>query len=779
MAKDKLKEASVYKSDAKPKSSIINSSFINRLNSIFGFKTLSKGDKPETEIEKQWGIRFVRVDLNNDAYRVKNAAIGSTFKSQKLNSTVEHYFDAYLEDNSVSYADIQDRQARLNELSFMYYNDVFISRCCHLVADEATQIDKQDRIISIESPNANFVEHTYNLLNSWGITQARLNAVCFDLELYGESFWAHKVGTSGVEKIKPLPVNNIMERLEFSPIHTAKFLAERDGWISANRNRGSKIKDLVDLLKSKNSLDEAENLADMFDDKLLGFELHDGIMAPPWLISHFRFNEDHSEFYPYGRPPLINCLAPFKQAHSTMALQGLARSMGFPVQLYKVQTPKSMPAAQQFEVVNNVRQQYDNLGVSPTGSGMEPYTVNTKIWMPAELLDIEVHSAQCDYDFIGDLENYQKRVAYAANIPLSYLDPNGGEGSTYVSGLSLTEQYKPFARHVYSIQTVLLETLGRLIRMHYAITGEFDYNTPFILSMRFPAEEVPDDKRSAQSASLDLSQAIIDLLKAVLGIGDDDVLPEDVVTDILAKYSFLDATDIQKWMRLSAFLKPVPGASGDSGGGDDEFGGDDMDLGDLGGDDGGDMGDTGDAGGEMPESVRHKINLEKKQVIREKRERLKEQLNVIRERYNNMSEDIYMRFVEQNRLTDWQNTNTHKHCLYIPKIDSGSVDYDTFNFLNKNKPKGKAKLQESEAAALMQGLRVDKPFKMGRNKLADVNDWDKKNKRPMNYKEVIQNAAQASKALTSSGVNINEEIRKIQEDIRNIKPDTKFNLNKE
>ena len=762
MAKKPLNEDTVYKSDSKPKSSIINSSFINRLNSLFGFRTLSKSEKPETDIEKQWGIKFVRVDLNNDAYRVKNAALGSTFRSQKLNSTVEHYFDAYLEDNSVSYSDIQDRQARLNELSFMYYNDVFISRCCHLVADEATQIDKQDRIISIESPNANFVEHTYNLLNSWGITQARLNAVCFDLELYGESFWAHKIGTSGVEKIKPIPVNNIMERLEFSPIHVAKFLAERDGWIAANRNRGSKIKDLVDLLKSKTSLDEAENLADMFDDKLLGFELHDGVMAPPWLISHFRFNEDHSEFYPYGRPPLINCLAPFKQAHSTMALQGLARSMGFPVQLYKVQTPKSMPAAQQFEVVNNVRQQYDNLGVAPTGSGMEPYTVNTKIWMPAELLDIEVHSAQCDYDFIEDLENYQKRVAYAANIPLSYLDPNGGEGSTYVSGISLTEQYKPFARHVYSIQTVLLETLGRLIRMHYAITGEFDYNTPFILSMRFPAEEIPDDKRSAQSASIDLSQSIIDLLKAVLGIGDDDTLPEDVVTDILAKYSFLDATDIQKWMRLSAFLKPVPGSGeGDEGGGD-EFGGDDL-GGDL--DIGGDEGGSDEGGGEeIPESVKRKISLEKKQVIREKKERMKEQLAVIRERYNNMSEDIYMRFIEQNRLTDWQNTNTHKHCFYVPKVTEGSTEYDTFEFLNKGRKGKKAKLQESEVESLMTGMRVNKPHKNGRNKIASASDKPKQ----MSFKEVIQNAAQASRALTASGVNINEELRKIQEDIKHI-----------
>ena len=773
MAKQKIKEDTVYRSDTKPRSSIINSSFINRLNSLFGIRTLSKNDKPETEIEKQWGIKFVRVDLNNDAYRVKNAAIGSTFKSQKLNSTVEHYFDAYLEDNSVSYSDIQDRQARLNELSFMYYNDVFISRCCHLVADEATQIDKQDRIISIESPNANFVEHTYNLLNSWGITQARLNAVCFDLELYGESFWAHKIGTNGVEKIKPLPVNNIMERLEFSPIHTAKFLAERDGWIAANRNRGSKIKDLIDLLKSKSSMDEAENLADMFDDKLLGFELHDGIMAPPWLISHFRFNEDHSEFYPYGRPPLINCLAPFKQAHSTMALQGLARSMGFPVQLYKVRTPKSMPAAQQFEVVNNVRMQYDNLGVSPTGSGMEPYTVNTKIWLPDELLDIEVHSAQCDYDFIGDLENYQKRVAYAANIPLSYLDPNGGEGSTYVSGISLTEQYKPFARHVYSIQTVLLETLGRLIRMHYAITGEFDYNTPFILSMRFPAEEVTDDKRSAQASSIELSQSIVDLLKAVLGISDEDTLPEDVVTDILSKYSFLDATDIQKWMRLSAFLRPIPGSG--SGDGDDdggEFGGDDFGgLDDMGGGD--DVGGD-DAGGEVAESLKRRINLEKKDVLREKKERINEQLKVIRERYNNVSEDIYMRFVEQNRLTDWQNTNTHKHCLYIPKIDSGSIEYNTFELLNKNrgKGKGKSKLTEAEVQALSEGIRVNKPHKTGREKIVS----GEKVQKPMSFKEVIANAAQASRALTASGVNINEELRKIQEDIKDIDPAHKRNI---
>jgi hypothetical protein len=406
---------------------------------------------------------------------------------------------------------------------------------------------------------------------------------------------------------------------------------------------------------------------------------------------------------------------------------------------------------------------------------MEPYTVNTKIWMPSELLDIEVHESKCDMDFIGDLENYQKRVAYAANIPLSYLDPNGGEGSTYVSGISLMEQYKPFARHVYSIQSVLLETIGRLIRMHYAITSEFDYNTPFILSMRFPAEEMPDDKRSAQSASIDLSKSIVDLLKAVLGISEEDTLPEDVVTDILSKYSFLDATDIQKWMRLSAFLKPVPGAGGDDGegGGDDEFGGDDMgDLGDMGGDDmGGDE--------SMSESARRAYNAERKKALREKRERIREHHAVIRERYQNMSEDIYMRFIEQNHLTDWKNTNSGKHCMYVPKIDAGSVDYDTFNFLGnskKGKP-GKSKLNESEVDSLMYGMQVHGPYKMGRNAIVTGQNY-KESKPYMSWKEVIKNAAASSKALSSAGIDLNGELRKIQEDIRNIKPGN-INLTKE
>ena len=199
MAKGKkLKEDTIYHSGQKPKFSILNSSFVQRMNSINGFRTLGDNQQPMNQIEKDYRIRFVRVDLANSAYKFHNAALGSVFQSKELSGNLEKYFDSWLNEMSLSYEDIQDRQMRMNKLKYMCDNDVFVSRCVQLVADEATQLDVQDRLISIESPNNNFVEKVYTLLNRWGITQNVINETCFNIELYGEAFWSHKVGLNGI-----------------------------------------------------------------------------------------------------------------------------------------------------------------------------------------------------------------------------------------------------------------------------------------------------------------------------------------------------------------------------------------------------------------------------------------------------------------------------------------------------------------------------------------------------------------------------------------------------
>lgn len=687
-----------YQSGTTPKSSILKSSYIDRLSSVFGFRAKSRKNTGDPFVDK-YGVEFVRVDLNNDAYRFKNAALGSVFKSETLTENLEKYFDAYMSDTTFSYNDIQDRQKRLNELSFFYYNDDFGYRVVELCAAEATQLDVQRNILTVESPNANFVSKCYELFARWGINQQRLQQVCHDLELYGESFWAHKIGIDGIEKITPLKVNSIIERLEFSPVHMAEYLSQKNGYLSANKNRQEKLQALVDVITNKKAIDLDKNLADSFDTKLLGYELYDGIILPPWEMTHFRYNAENSEFYPYGRPPLLGCLAPFKLTFSTMMLQGLARQLSFPVTMYKVKGTEGLGPDIAFEHVNEVREEYDNIGVNADSAGGEVYTVNTKMWVPEGLVDVDVKESKCGIDFVGDIELYQDRVAIASGVPKAYLDQEfGGFGN---SGISLTEQYKPFARHVYTIQSACLDGIGELIREHFAITGEFDYNTPFILSMRFPAEEMGQEKRDARSASIEMAGNIMDLITRALGLEEGEPLPEDVVTDILSKYSFLDPTDIQKWMRLSAYLKPVGGGE-DEGSSDDDIGADSFDFGDS-----GDAGAGDDLGG--AEEAKRLTAAQLKRQLRERNERLselkKQRLREVSKRYKESKEQIYFHFLESNHFTEWQgkdwaannsnNGGTVSHSLMIPKITESSPLIDSIKVLKG----GKERLHENNEAA--------------------------------------------------------------------------------
>lgn len=668
----------IYRSGSTPKSSILKSSYVSRLSSLFGYRA-KRDEKSNDPLVTKYGMEFVRVDLNNDAYRFKNAALGSVFKSEHLSENVEKYFDAYMQETTLSYNDIQDRQQRLNELSFFYYNDDFGYRVVELCAAEATQLDVQNRILTVDSPNAAFSSKCYELFARWGINQQRLQQVCHDLELYGESFWLHKIGLGGIEGIKPIKVNSVMERLEFNPVRMAEYLSQKNGYLSANKNRKEKIEKLVDTILGKKTMDLDENLADSYDAKLLGYELYDGIILPPWEMTHFRYNSENSEFYPYGRPPLLGCLSPFKLTFSAMMLQGLARQMSFPVTIYGVNGTEGMGPDSAFEHVNTVREEYDNIGVTPGSAGGEVYTVNTKIWAPKDLIDIEVKESKCDIDFVGDIELYQDRVAIASGVPKAYLDQEfGGFGN---SGVSLTEQYKPFARHVYTIQSACLDGIGELIRLHFAITGEFDYNTPFILSMRFPAEEMGQEKREARKSTLEMTKSIMELITSALGLEDGEPLPEDVVTDILSKYSFLDPTDIQKWMRLSSFLKPV-GGSDNSG---DEDSGDDFDFGD-------DSMDTG--GDDIVESA--KLSAEKaKRALRERKARMTElqqkRLREVSKRYNETKNDIMLKFFESNNINEWKANDwapneggkggSVSHKRLISKIYENNPLYDSIKVL--------------------------------------------------------------------------------------------------
>ena len=61
-------------------------------------------------------------------------------------------------------------------------------------------------------------------------------------------------------------------------------------------------------------------------------------------------------------------------------------------------------------------------------------------------------------------------------------------------------------------------------------------------------------------------------LQTTLGLEEGETLPEDVIIDIMSKYSFLDTTDIERWVRLSSIVKNANGKSDGGDGGSDNFG---------------------------------------------------------------------------------------------------------------------------------------------------------------------------------------------------------------
>lgn len=691
----------IFNSLSKPKSAILNKSFNHRLSAIFGWKGIEK-EKAKTEFEKASGIRFVNVDVGNPAYQIKQAALGSVYSNKPLSSTVNKYFDAYLNETTLTYSDIAERMQRLNTLEYACYNNNFMSRVCKLTANEATQKNDQNRLISVESPSLPFVNRCYELFAQWGLTQQRIWSVCYNLEKYGEALWTNKVTHKGVERVQPLDVHILKERLEFSAAHMAKIKEEMLDGQDMNKSRKSKIDKLLDLIVNQSDEygDLNEDLADMFETKLLGFELSDNIVVPPWLITHFRFMPDATCFFPYGEPPLLDCISSFKQLYTTKTLQGLARASSMPVQLYTVKGTEGVGVEEAFQQVDDVKERYENIGVTVAHNSIESFSVNTKVWAPEGLLDLKILESKVDIDFVGDIELLNDEIAISAGVPKAYLDQEfGGFGN---SGIALMEQYLPFANHVYEIQSAFIEGLGQLIRMHFAITGEFDYNTPFVISMRFPAEEMSEEKRNARQASIELTNSIMDLLKDVLALGEDDALPEDVISDILSKYTFLDPTDIDRWIRQSAISKAQNAISKSE---DDEDSGDDFDLDiDVGGGEG-----EGDEAGPMsePEGGEESTDEDgsfneayymktKARLAKKLKEKKLAKLQEVSRRYKEAKENIYFQFLKENHLTEWTRPGVG-HEMLIPEIHESSPLFEAFQIMHQKDvdADGKQRLNET------------------------------------------------------------------------------------
>ena len=521
-----------------PDSSAIKSTrFSSFLSTLFGWRK----NKSVVSSKK---VDFVKVDLGAKEQRVGQALLNdSPNLGKELSQKAEELFDRWMSDNTDKLTELTLRKNRIEQIDFMVQNDPYVNRTVELYADESCQLDQQDTIISIETPDPRMTLDMYKLINQWGLTQNRIRETVKQLGKYGDAFWANTITERGVERIVPLQQMQVLDRIEFNPIKVMEMKRKREGFFGAFASNNYLLDQMMQMME------ERDSFSDLFDTKLFGFSIDKEISVPAWNITHFRVGAEGSEFYPWGTSPIIGALAPYKQTQSAIALQSLARELSFPVTIYEVKTDENMDEASQFATVNRVREAYDNIGISQRVGNSEVYTVNTKIWSPEGLLKVNVQKADTGAnDGVDDIKLYQERTAMALGIPRSFYGEEGWKGLAS-SGKSLTQQYKPFARKCFSIQSAFLEGLADLFRIHFAITGIYDFRIPFTLSMKYPVVEESDEYSNAKKSSIETANAVADLIRSAIGAEEGEPLPADIIRDIMDKYTFLDPSDIMKWTR--------------------------------------------------------------------------------------------------------------------------------------------------------------------------------------------------------------------------------------
>lgn len=604
-------------------SAIKKSGFSNFMSTLFGWR---RGKNNNT-------VEFSKVDVNGKEQRIGQALLDNLPNvSGKMSDKLEELFNIWLSDNTDKYTEIQKRLNRINQLQYMILNDPYVNRVIELYADEATQLDQQDTIIQIDTPDPMMTKDMYALLNTWGITQTRIRDTFKQLASFGDAFWANSISDKGVEKIMPLQQKQVSDIIEFNPMKALELKKKRQGFFGAFASNNY----LIDLMLK--DMEDKDSFADMFDTKLFGYFIDENLAVPAWSVTHFRVGSDGSEFYPFGTPPILGALAPYKQTQSAIALQQIGKELSFPITLYKVKTDENMDEVRQFAVVDRVREAYDNIGVQKSVGNSEVYTVNTKIWLPDNLLTVEVVTpGKTENDGVDDIKFYQDREAVALGIPKSFYSEDWSKLPH--SGKSLTQQYKPFARKCYSLQSAFLESLSDLYRVHFAITGKYDFRIPFTLSMRYPALEEDSSFTEAKKASIEVAEKVIDVVRSAIGLGEDETLPADIVRDIINKYTFLNANDIMKWTRDAKYVTTVSNSEEGDGGSDVGGGAD------FGGDIGGDSGDSEPDIEPTIESTKdHKTRLREERLIR---------------KYKEKRNQIYFDTLKECAVSNFANNGTH------------------------------------------------------------------------------------------------------------------------
>lgn len=510
-----------------------NKSILTRLQNFFGIYAKSTKDK---------------VDIAPGVLDPKKADTKDPFAGKarrlKMPEEMERLYGQWIDGHFDTRESLKDRMGRYEDLEYGYYNNGIFSSAVDLYADETTQNDAESEIIKVYAKSRKVEKFINAFFDRIGLNENLLKAIAFDISLYGDAFLIHSYSAEdGITDVVPVDVKAVKDRLEFNAIQVKQAQQQKTQQIGFLGSRYDKIQDLYDVLTTPTDNFDFSN---KYKSYLFGFNVGEEVL-PPWAVSHFRRFTTNTEFFPFGRPIMINAISPFRQLQASKNLMALLRTQKFPIRIFEVAADESMSATKKWELLEDIRADFYNQGTDP--SVKDTFAGSTEVWTVENLFKLSVEENRLNLNDIADIELLQDNLIISTRIPKGYLISD--RGSFGQSGQSLLQQSKIFGRGVYTIQTSILETLTDLVRLQFVLTDEFDYDEEFEITMNFPVIEQSSDQLRMKNDTMRLAKDILDNLGTAIGLGRDEALPPEVVKQVYSHYSFLDPEDIENWVDMS------------------------------------------------------------------------------------------------------------------------------------------------------------------------------------------------------------------------------------
>ena len=481
---------------------------------------------------------------------------------QDMSSSIQDLFEAWMNDTQNTYANIQEREDRLNALTYMADNQSYIKAAVVLTANEVSMVS-DNVIFTVLSDDPDWDEQINYLLDKiWKIDEQTIYDLAYDLTLYGEAFQGLEVSSAGIIGMEVLKPNEIVEKMEFKPVEVANFYAQcqantgskgftanlnqmTQSYMQTNTNFQFNQNQKNYISKDELLKDYVENIADvasneMFKSHLLGYRLPNDTMVAPWQVAHYMIGEHSSEFYPYGCPPLLSCLTAFRQAQRAAGLEDLRKMLSLPFTQYKVKTGGA-GMARAFDIVSTVKERFENVGLTQETAGLEGPSLVSTIWTSDDLVTVETSSAGdagTSEGTVSEQKYLDSKVGICTFVPRTYIDPNS-EGFQ-MSGVALQQMFAPFRTQVASQRKIIRNVIEDLIERHCAIAN---IKVPdYVLTMNV----VNPTDTSQISTKLQNAESVLDAVAGYLNV-EKEKLPADIKKDILTKYGDLSPEELKKW----------------------------------------------------------------------------------------------------------------------------------------------------------------------------------------------------------------------------------------